>query len=79
MVLTLSSSLQVQNQQIKRVIELQTNQSDLDWWIEVPVRLEREPSCGQDVCETGFALGCLGFPGQRVSERRYPENVNQLK
>ena len=62
MVLILSSSLQVQNQQIKRVIERQTNQSDLDWWIEVPVRLERERSCGKDVCETGVcALGCLGF------------------
>ena len=46
----------------KGVIERQTNQSDLDGWVEVPFRLGRERSCGQDVCETGvcgFVLGRL--------------------
>ena len=48
-VLTLSSSSQGQNQQMRGVIEGQTNQSDLDWWRELAFRLGRERGCAQDV------------------------------
>ena len=64
-VLTLSSSLQTQNQQIKGVIRRQTNQGELDRSVEVPFRLGRERSRGQDVCvETDvWARGRLGAWG----------------
>ena len=62
-VLTLSSTLQAQNQQIKGVIRRQTNQGELDRSVEVPFRLGRERNCGQDVCaETDvWARGRLGL------------------